>query len=161
MKAKFKKLMKNQKGMTLIELLAVIVIIAIIAVIAIPAIGNIINNSHDKAVLADASNIIAGAKLAITDNQCTDNGTSGISCDASALKDHVDGISLTGVTVTLKDDATNGSTYTIVYPRLADKSDDNPNGLRTEKFQNALGYTTNGVTDKKINEVLKANTGNK
>ncbi len=71
MKTKMKKLMKNQKGMTLIELLAVIVIIAIIALIAIPAIGNIINKSNDKAILSDASQIISGAKIALSDGACT------------------------------------------------------------------------------------------
>lgn len=36
---KIKKLLKNQKGFTLVELLAVIVILGIIAAIAIPSIG--------------------------------------------------------------------------------------------------------------------------
>ena len=59
---KFKKQMKNEKGLTLIELLAVIVILAIIAAIAVPAIGNIIDNSKIKHFLADASNVISGCK---------------------------------------------------------------------------------------------------
>lgn len=58
-----KKHLKNQKGLTLIELLAVIVILGIIAAIAVPAIGNVINNSRDNAALADAQQIIEGAKL--------------------------------------------------------------------------------------------------
>ncbi len=58
-----KKQLNNEKGLTLIELLAVIVILAIIAAIAVPAIGKIINNSKEKAILADASNILAGQKL--------------------------------------------------------------------------------------------------
>lgn len=65
-----KKLLKNEKGLTLIELLAVIVILAIVAAIAIPAIGNIINNSRDKAVVSEALNYIAGAKLAKIDDVC-------------------------------------------------------------------------------------------
>ncbi len=40
---RLKKLLKNQKGFTLVELLAVIVILGIIAAIAIPSIGNIID----------------------------------------------------------------------------------------------------------------------
>ncbi|CAG7648275.1 type II secretion system protein [Paenibacillus allorhizosphaerae] len=39
------KLMKNQKGLTLVELLAVIVILGVIAAIAIPSIGGVIKSS--------------------------------------------------------------------------------------------------------------------
>ncbi|WP_427109724.1 prepilin-type N-terminal cleavage/methylation domain-containing protein [Lysinibacillus xylanilyticus] len=63
-----KKLLKNQKGLTLIELLAVIVILAIVAAIAIPAIGNIIDNSKFNGVKADAINVINAANLYYTDN---------------------------------------------------------------------------------------------
>ena len=66
-----KKQLNNEKGLTLIELLAVIVILAIIAAIAVPAIGKVIANSQDKAILADASNILAGAKIAVVDGACT------------------------------------------------------------------------------------------
>ncbi|MDD1502035.1 prepilin-type N-terminal cleavage/methylation domain-containing protein [Lysinibacillus sp. CNPSo 3705] len=62
-----KKLLKNQKGLTLIEVLAVVVILAIIAVIAIPAIGNIIDNSRIKGAKADAVNLINSAHLYYTD----------------------------------------------------------------------------------------------
>ena len=41
MKRKMKALLKNEKGLTLIELLAVIVILGIIAAIAVPSIGGI------------------------------------------------------------------------------------------------------------------------
>lgn len=92
---KMKKLLKNQKGLTLIELLAVIVILAIVAAIAVPAIGNIIDNSRDKAILADASSIISGAKLAYTNGAC---GTDEI-CSAAELKDYVDGITLDNASV--------------------------------------------------------------
>ncbi|MGE7997414.1 prepilin-type N-terminal cleavage/methylation domain-containing protein [Lysinibacillus sp. NPDC093190] len=63
-----KKLLKNQKGLTLIELLAVIVILAIIAAIAIPAIGNIIENSRVKGAKSDAANLISAANIYYTDN---------------------------------------------------------------------------------------------
>ncbi|WP_269919792.1 type II secretion system protein [Caldifermentibacillus hisashii] len=58
------KLLKNQKGMTLVELLAVLVILGIIAAIAIPMIGNTIKDSKEKAILADAQTILSGAKIA-------------------------------------------------------------------------------------------------
>ncbi|MFJ7648344.1 prepilin-type N-terminal cleavage/methylation domain-containing protein [Lysinibacillus sp. NPDC097279] len=70
-----KKLLKNQKGLTLIELLAVIVILAIVAAIAIPAIGNIINNSRDKATVSEALNYISGAKLAKIDDVCGEDNS--------------------------------------------------------------------------------------
>jgi type IV pilus assembly protein PilA len=43
------KLLKNQKGLTLVELLAVIVILGVISAIAVPAIGGMINNSKINA----------------------------------------------------------------------------------------------------------------
>ncbi|MFJ5768467.1 prepilin-type N-terminal cleavage/methylation domain-containing protein [Psychrobacillus sp. NPDC093180] len=64
---KMRKLLKNEKGLTLVELLAVIVILAIVAAIAVPAIGNIIENSRYNAVKADATNVLSAAQLYFTD----------------------------------------------------------------------------------------------
>lgn len=66
---KMKHILKNQKGLTLIELLAVIVILAIVAAIAVPSIGNIIENSRYNAVKADAINVLNAAQLYFTDDQ--------------------------------------------------------------------------------------------
>lgn len=66
---KMKSILKNEKGLTLIELLAVIVILAIVAAIAVPSIGNIIENSKYNAVKADATNILNAAQLYFTDDQ--------------------------------------------------------------------------------------------
>lgn len=69
------KMLKNQKGLTLIELLAVIVILAIIAAIAIPAIGNVIENTRYNAAKADAINVLNAANLYFTDEGSVDNAT--------------------------------------------------------------------------------------
>ncbi|MFJ7735054.1 prepilin-type N-terminal cleavage/methylation domain-containing protein [Lysinibacillus sp. NPDC097287] len=66
-----KKMLKNEKGLTLIELLAVIVILAIVAAIAIPAIGNIIDNSRGKALKSDVVNVMNAANIYFTDNPAT------------------------------------------------------------------------------------------
>lgn len=68
MKKFLQKKLKDQKGMTLIELLAVIVIIAIIAAIAIPAISNLIQNSREDALVADAQNVLSAASLYFAEN---------------------------------------------------------------------------------------------
>ncbi|WLR50086.1 type II secretion system protein [Bacillus tianshenii] len=58
------RLLRNQKGLTLIELLAVIVILGIIAAIAVPSIGNIIENSKKDAHIANAEQMVSAARLA-------------------------------------------------------------------------------------------------
>jgi type IV pilus assembly protein PilA len=63
-----KKKMKDQRGLTLVELLAVIVILGIIAAIAVPSIGNIIDNTKDKATVAEGLQIINAAKLYVAEN---------------------------------------------------------------------------------------------
>lgn len=65
---KMKHLLKNQKGLTLVELLAVIVIIAIVSAIAVPAIGGIIENSRYNAVKADGINVLNASKMYFIDN---------------------------------------------------------------------------------------------
>ncbi|WP_307068178.1 competence type IV pilus major pilin ComGC [Alkalibacillus filiformis] len=65
-----KRMLKNQKGITLVELLAVIVILGIIALIAVPAIANVIEDSRYDSVKATAINIIeAGELYAVTNEE--------------------------------------------------------------------------------------------
>lgn len=132
-KWKNKKLLKNEKGLTLVELLAVIVILAIIAAIAVPAIGNIINKSKDRAILAEASNILAGAKIAYIDGACKED-----KCDEDSLKSYVDGIDLAGTVVELTKD----NEWTITYPRL--------DQIKLTEFK----VTNKQATEKEINKRL-------
>ena len=64
-------MIKNNKGVTLVELLIVIVVMGIIAAFAIPAVGTIIENTNKDAILADAIAIENGAKLYCASTQCT------------------------------------------------------------------------------------------
>lgn len=131
-----KKLLKNQKGLTLIELLAVIVILAIVAAIAIPAIGNIINNSKDKAILADASSLLAGAKIAITDGACGAEASGVITCNKDALTDVFEGKLAEGDQVAFN---TTSKKYTITFAHLA--------GIKnTKKFTIGTSYVPPATT---------------
>lgn len=58
-----KKMIKGEKGFTLVELLAVIVILGIIVAIAIPAIGNVINKAEGDATEAEITLIVDAARL--------------------------------------------------------------------------------------------------
>lgn len=138
---KYMKHLKNEKGMTLIELLAVIVIIAIIAAIAVPAIGGIINNSRDKAVLADASNILAGAKIANVDGACDVESTGDVTCSQEQLKGHVENVKANAGDYKASYDAT-GKVWTVVYPLIS--------GIKNDK------YKINGaITEAKLNAAME------
>lgn len=56
-------ILKNKKGVTLIELLAVIIILGIIAAIAIPTIGNLIERQEARAAEATFSSIEESVRI--------------------------------------------------------------------------------------------------
>ncbi|MFJ7887947.1 prepilin-type N-terminal cleavage/methylation domain-containing protein [Lysinibacillus xylanilyticus] len=144
-----KKLLKNQKGLTLIELLAVIVILAIVAAIAIPAIGNIISNSKDKAILSDAAGVLAGAKIAIADGACGDASQATVTCDLTVLKDVYDGDNLiTGdqVVYTKSD-----KKYTITFNELTKIKNISKFTVGTSFIPST---TTTTITDKDLNKAM-------
>ncbi|WP_239421757.1 prepilin-type N-terminal cleavage/methylation domain-containing protein [Bacillus sp. CGMCC 1.16541] len=84
----FKKMLKNEKGLTLIELLAVIVILGIIAAIAIPSIGGIIQKSREDAVKADAVQVLNAAKIYMSSNTVDESKVATI--QGSDLTEYVD-----------------------------------------------------------------------
>ena len=143
-----KKLLKkhlNQKGLTLIELLAVIVILAIVAAIAVPAIGGIISNSRDKAVLANASAIVSGARLADTAGDCDLKATTGTAqCNQSNLGPYVEGVTGNYSVVD------NGSDLVVTYPALN----------KTWSIKPAPVTVTNEPTKITLTELNKALNGN-
>lgn len=63
------RILKNKKGVTLVELLAVIVILGIIAAIAVPTIGGLINRQKENAAQATLESIeFAAVSFADGDN---------------------------------------------------------------------------------------------
>ena len=150
---KMKHILKNEKGLTLIELLAVIVILAIVAAIAVPAIGNIIDNSRDKAILADASNILAGAKLAVIDGACklsTDKTTT--TCDKDILKSVVEGIKIGDTDQVVKTEAT--GVWTVTYGKLAQIK--NTKKFTVTAADDIPAYTggATSITEKSLNKAM-------
>ena len=64
-------MIKNNKGVTLVELLIVIVVMGIIAAFAIPAVGTIIDNTQKDAIVADAIAVENAANLYCAQTTCT------------------------------------------------------------------------------------------
>ncbi|WP_106496917.1 prepilin-type N-terminal cleavage/methylation domain-containing protein [Lentibacillus sp. Marseille-P4043] len=71
--ARMKKILKKEKGFTLVELLAVIVILGIILAIAIPAVGNVISKSENDAKQANIDLILNAARLADVNGEFSDD----------------------------------------------------------------------------------------
>lgn len=92
---KMRKMLKNERGLTLIELLAVIVILGIIAAIAVPSIGKIIDNSKKDAQVAEALQIINAAKLSYASDSSVTSWE-----NSSSLSEFLDNVDDDDFTVT-------------------------------------------------------------
>jgi type IV pilus assembly protein PilA len=101
----FKRFLKNEKGLTLIELLAVIVILGIISAIAVPSIGGLINKTKEDAQVAEAVQIINAARIYSTTNP------SDTSITRTELEPYLDKVKDTDFTVTVTKDSNNKFTY--------------------------------------------------
>ncbi|MGX1982491.1 type IV pilus assembly protein PilA [Thermolongibacillus altinsuensis] len=106
----FKRLIKSEKGLTLIELLAVIVILGIIAAIAIPSIGGLINKSKDDAKIAEGIQIINAAKLYMTANT---PASFPANLTNTELDPYLDSVKDKNYTVTVDKDTNGKYTYTL------------------------------------------------
>ncbi|OTN76038.1 hypothetical protein A5886_001114 [Enterococcus sp. 8G7_MSG3316] len=71
---RFNKLMKDERGLSLVELLAVVVILAIIAGIGVIAIGNVIQNTREDAAVADVQQAYSAAVLYLSTNRSLNDG---------------------------------------------------------------------------------------
>ncbi|WP_214720561.1 prepilin-type N-terminal cleavage/methylation domain-containing protein [Exiguobacterium sp. s192] len=120
------KQMRDERGLTLIELLVVVVILGIIAAIAVVAIGGLIENSRKDAVVSDAKQLVAAAKLYTSANPMqpgqqiklgiTDGGSaipSKDSEDAKANEDTLDKY-IDEMKDSLNSDAPYASSYVVV-----------------------------------------------
>lgn len=116
-----KRILKNQKGLTLIELLAVIVILGIIAAIAVPSIGGIIDKARNDAAHAEALQVLNAAKLYVAGEDPASGTLSKTSpTSTGGLDEYIDNIDVYSITITKNSDGT--YTYSAISVTTEGKS---------------------------------------
>ncbi len=97
MKAKMKKVLKSNKGFTMIELMVVIVIMLILAAIAIPSFNRLITNANEAAATAEARTVLMLAQLE-ADTVAIDTGVTIASGDEGDLPNWTSILDDSGIT---------------------------------------------------------------
>jgi len=135
------KLLKNQKGLTLVELLAVIVILGVIAAIAIPSIGGVIKSSKLNADTESESLLRETAIRYLTDMDPDGNGKKS---DGTTAVTGLTFVSGGDSTLTIDSLVTEG--YLRATPRK--QSADTPTNYNnvTVKYEAGKGWNATNVT---------------
>jgi len=113
-----KMMIKNKKGITLVELLAVIVILAIITAIAVPLVGNLITRTRQSAAAADGNTVYAALRLYALENPeatgvdvtydfTTDDDTDAYDRLTAAIDDYISVVPASFENITFSVDKTN------------------------------------------------------
>lgn len=117
---KMKKLLKDNKGFTMIELMVVIVIMLILAAIAIPSFNRLINEANESAATSEARTVLMLAQLEAQQMMIDgDDGqamTEALSADTEMVKDIMTDAGLDEAdaalfTFTVEDDGSVALTY--------------------------------------------------
>ena len=72
-------ILKNERGLTLIELLAVVVILGIISAIAVISIVNIVNTARDQAIVANSYTLIDSAQFYVSEKRINEETITSVS----------------------------------------------------------------------------------
>lgn len=123
-----KKMIKNKKGITLVELLAVIVILAIITAIAVPLIGNLITSTRQSAAAADGNTVYTSLRLYALENPevtttydfTTDDDTDAYDRLTAAIDDYISVVPASFDNITFEVDKTDVTVSSIEGAKIGD-----------------------------------------